>query len=154
MPERDFDVIVIGGGSAGSSAAREASLAGARTAMINDGELGGLCILRGCMPTKAMLASAHALHETRHLEPFGLRMNGHAEADFAAVESVEALEALLASFRDAPVAMFSVWEPPSSLRSFSHEPPSLPRRCRRLLPRVSSPGLRARRGLPCDALRR
>ena len=69
----DHDVIVLGGGSAGSSAAKAASLAGARTAMINDGELGGLCILRGCMPTKAMLASAHAIHEAEHLDPMGAR---------------------------------------------------------------------------------
>jgi len=75
----DFDVIVIGGGSAGTAAARAASLAGARTAMINDGELGGLCILRGCMPTKAMLASAHAMHEATHMDPLGIRLEGRVE---------------------------------------------------------------------------
>ena len=70
-PSQDYDVIVLGGGSAGSSAAAAASEAGARTLMLNDGELGGLCILRGCMPTKAMLASAHALHETQHVVKTG-----------------------------------------------------------------------------------
>ena len=70
----DYDVIVLGGGSAGTSAARAATLAGASTLMVNDGELGGLCILRGCMPTKAMLASAHALDETRH-RPFAGRQS-------------------------------------------------------------------------------
>ena len=69
----DFDVIVLGGGSAGTSAAAAATKAGARTAMINDGELGGLCILRGCMPTKAMLATAHAIHEVNHLDVLGAR---------------------------------------------------------------------------------
>lgn len=78
----DFDVIVLGGGSAGTSAAREAADAGARTALINDGELGGLCILRGCMPSKAMLASAHAVHEATHLEPFGARLEGRVVPDF------------------------------------------------------------------------
>jgi pyruvate/2-oxoglutarate dehydrogenase complex dihydrolipoamide dehydrogenase (E3) component len=81
----DYDVIVLGGGSAGSSAAAAAHAAGARTAMINDGELGGLCILRGCMPTKAMLATAHAVHEAGHLEPFGARLEGGIYLDFAAV---------------------------------------------------------------------
>ncbi len=81
----DFDVIVVGGGSAGSSAARAASRAGARTAMINDGELGGLCILRGCMPTKAMLATAHAVHESTRLEPFGARLEGRVVVDFPQV---------------------------------------------------------------------
>jgi pyruvate/2-oxoglutarate dehydrogenase complex dihydrolipoamide dehydrogenase (E3) component len=77
-----YDVIVLGGGSAGTSAAAAATAGGARTLMINDGELGGLCILRGCMPTKAMLASAHALHEARHTEPFGVRLEGDLVPDF------------------------------------------------------------------------
>ena len=81
----DYDVIVLGGGSAGTSAARAATLAGASTLMINDGELGGLCILRGCMPTKALLASAHALDETRHLDDFGLRLEGRVVPDFARI---------------------------------------------------------------------
>jgi pyruvate/2-oxoglutarate dehydrogenase complex dihydrolipoamide dehydrogenase (E3) component len=81
----DYDVIVIGGGSAGTSAAAAASRSGARTLMINEGELGGLCILRGCMPTKAMLASAHALAELRHLEGFGIRLDGEARPDFARI---------------------------------------------------------------------
>ena len=68
-------MIVLGGGSAGSSAAAAAQAAGAKTLMINDGELGGLCILRGCMPTKSMLAAAHAIHEARHLDPFGARLD-------------------------------------------------------------------------------
>ncbi|MHC4429651.1 MAG: FAD-dependent oxidoreductase, partial [Planctomycetota bacterium] len=63
----DYDVLVLGGGSAGSSAAAAATRAGAHAAMINDGELGGLCILRGCMPTKTLLATAHAVHLANHL---------------------------------------------------------------------------------------
>jgi pyruvate/2-oxoglutarate dehydrogenase complex dihydrolipoamide dehydrogenase (E3) component len=81
----DYDVIVLGGGSAGSSAARAAVSAGARTLMVNDGELGGLCILRGCMPTKAMLASAHAVHDAARLEPFGARLEGRVVTDFARI---------------------------------------------------------------------
>jgi pyruvate/2-oxoglutarate dehydrogenase complex dihydrolipoamide dehydrogenase (E3) component len=81
----DWDVIVLGGGSAGTSAAKSATQVGARTLLINDGELGGLCILRGCMPTKAMLASAHALHETLHLDEFGVRLEGRAVPDFARI---------------------------------------------------------------------
>jgi pyruvate/2-oxoglutarate dehydrogenase complex dihydrolipoamide dehydrogenase (E3) component len=62
---RIYDVVVLGGGTAGSAAAKAAQDAGARTVMFNDGELGGLCILRGCMPTKTMLHTAHLLHHAR-----------------------------------------------------------------------------------------
>jgi pyruvate/2-oxoglutarate dehydrogenase complex dihydrolipoamide dehydrogenase (E3) component len=98
----DYDVIVLGGGSAGSSAAKAASLAGARTAMVNDGELGGLCILRGCMPTKTMLASAHAVHEANHLEPLGARLEGRVVPDFTRI--MERKDRLVQRFQMAKVA--------------------------------------------------
>jgi pyruvate/2-oxoglutarate dehydrogenase complex dihydrolipoamide dehydrogenase (E3) component len=98
----DYDVIVLGGGSAGTSAARAATLAGARTLVINDGELGGLCILRGCMPTKALLASAHALDETRHLDGFGVRLEGRAVPEFARI--MERRETLVRQFQKAKIS--------------------------------------------------
>lgn len=55
---KTHDVIVIGGGSAGYAAARMARAAGADVAIVDHGPLGGLCILRGCMPSKALLRSA------------------------------------------------------------------------------------------------
>ncbi len=97
----DYDVIVLGGGSAGSSAAAAASEAGARTAMINDGELGGLCILRGCMPTKALLASADAMHHANHLQPFGARLEGRVVADFARI--MQRKDDLVARFQRAKI---------------------------------------------------
>jgi len=81
----DYDVIVLGGGSAGSSAAGAAARAGARTAMINQGELGGLCILRGCMPTKTLLATSNAVHEANRLDRLGARVEGRTVVDFARV---------------------------------------------------------------------
>ena len=64
----DFDVAIIGGGSGGYAAARTAAGAGLRTVVIEGGkEVGGLCILRGCMPTKALLYAA----EVRHLAQYG-----------------------------------------------------------------------------------
>lgn len=63
----DFDVAVIGGGSGGYAAARTARDAGLRVAVVDGSEkLGGLCILRGCMPTKALLHTADVLHTARH----------------------------------------------------------------------------------------
>ncbi len=73
---KTYDVLVLGGGTAGSRAAATAAAAGARTAMFNDGELGGLCILRGCMPTKTILHAAHLAHEAAHHRTPGV---GHAQ---------------------------------------------------------------------------
>jgi len=81
----DFDVAIIGGGSGGYAAARTAATAGLKTVVIEGGrELGGLCILRGCMPTKALLYAADVLHLTRIADTWGLRVP-EAGFDFAAV---------------------------------------------------------------------
>jgi len=83
--EFDYDVAILGGGSAGYAAARPANAAGLQTVVIEGGEeVGGLCILRGCMPTKALLYAAEVLHRASHAEPWGI----HAENvgfDFAKV---------------------------------------------------------------------
>jgi pyruvate/2-oxoglutarate dehydrogenase complex dihydrolipoamide dehydrogenase (E3) component len=70
----EFDVAVIGGGSAGFAAARTAACHGVRVAVIEGGaKMGGLCILRGCMPSKALLESAHRWHEIQRAREFGIR---------------------------------------------------------------------------------
>ncbi len=69
---KTHDVIVIGGGSAGYAAARTARDAGADVAIVDQGPLGGLCILRGCMPTKAILRSAEVAALVRRAKEFGL----------------------------------------------------------------------------------
>lgn len=53
-----FDLAVIGGGPAGYSAAITAAKSGLKTALIEKDELGGVCLNRGCIPSKAMLHSA------------------------------------------------------------------------------------------------
>jgi len=71
-----YDVIVIGGGSAGYAAARTARTEGAKVAIIDQGPLGGLCILRGCMPTKAILRSSDIAALIRRAPEFGLKTHG------------------------------------------------------------------------------
>ena len=66
------DVIIIGGGSAGYAAAGTAQAEGADVAIVDHGPLGGLCILRGCMPTKAMLRSSDVAALIRRASEFGL----------------------------------------------------------------------------------
>jgi pyruvate/2-oxoglutarate dehydrogenase complex dihydrolipoamide dehydrogenase (E3) component len=75
LPVYDYDVAVIGGGSGGYAAARTAAALGVRTVIIEGGEeVGGLCILRGCMPSKAYLESAHRWHEIKRAAQFGLKV--------------------------------------------------------------------------------
>src|SRR5215470_2856482 len=72
--ELDYDLAVIGGGSGGYAAARTAVHEGLRTVVIEGGkDVGGLCILRGCMPTKALLYAAEVMHLASHPEPWGIR---------------------------------------------------------------------------------
>ena len=74
MNRFDHDVAVLGGGSAGYAAARTAAGAGLKIVVIEGGEeIGGLCILRGCMPTKALLYAAEVMHLASHPEPWGIR---------------------------------------------------------------------------------
>ena len=66
------DIIIIGGGSAGYAAARTAEAEGANVGIIDHGPLGGLCILRGCMPTKTILRSSDIAALIRRAPEFGL----------------------------------------------------------------------------------
>jgi len=80
-----YDVVVIGGGSAGFAAARVAGKAGLKTALVDGAkELGGLCILRGCMPTKTLLYATEVLHLARRGSVWGLTTDG-AGFDYEAV---------------------------------------------------------------------
>ncbi len=68
-----YDVIIIGGGSGGYAAARTAKESVDRVAIIDNAEeLGGLCILRGCMPSKTLIYSAEILHSAQRGALFGL----------------------------------------------------------------------------------
>jgi pyruvate/2-oxoglutarate dehydrogenase complex dihydrolipoamide dehydrogenase (E3) component len=93
-----YDFVVIGGGSAGYAGARTASALGLKTCVIEGGsEIGGLCILRGCMPSKTLIESANRLRAIRHGREFGL----HAEQiGFDAGKIVARKRRLIAEFAD------------------------------------------------------
>lgn len=70
---KKYDFIAIGGGSAGFNAARVAQENGAKVAIVDGApQLGGLCILRGCMPSKTLLYSTEVLHLAQRGREFGL----------------------------------------------------------------------------------
>jgi len=71
---KDYDFLILGGGSAGYNGAAAACDLGLRVALVEGGdELGGLCILRGCMPSKTLLESANRHLVLRRAAEFGLR---------------------------------------------------------------------------------
>ncbi|MFN3614366.1 MAG: mercury(II) reductase [Rubrimonas sp.] len=77
---RDFDLAVIGAGSAGFSAAITAAEGGKRVALIGHGTIGGTCVNVGCVPSKTMIRAAEALHGAKAAERFpGLQ--GEARVD-------------------------------------------------------------------------
>jgi len=84
---KTYDLICIGGGSAGFNAARVAAALGKKVAILDGAkQLGGLCILRGCMPSKTLIYAAEILHHARHAERFGLKVSG-ARADMPAIHA-------------------------------------------------------------------
>ena len=102
----DFDAAVLGGGSAGFAAARTTARAGLRTALVDGArEPGGLCILRGCMPSKRLLHSAEVLRQSRRGALWGLRIP-EAGFDFAQVMALKdsIIREFAASRRDETAA--------------------------------------------------
>src|ERR1700722_3138966 len=92
-----FDFVVIGGGSAGYSAASAAARSDLNTVCLEGGEqVGGLCILRGCMPSKAFIESANRFLTLRRAKEFGLSA-GHIAFDSAAI--VERKQDLISVFQ-------------------------------------------------------
>jgi dihydrolipoamide dehydrogenase len=80
----EFDVAVLGGGPAGYTAAIRAAQLGARVACIEkESELGGTCLRVGCIPTKAWVQTAHALHAAREVAPKLGVTAGEPTLDFA-----------------------------------------------------------------------
>src|SRR6185295_5164333 len=82
-----FDVAIIGTGPGGYVAAIRAGQLGLKTAVIEkDTRYGGTCLLRGCIPTKALLRDAHLFQELKRASQQGLFKTGEIDLDFAKIQ--------------------------------------------------------------------
>jgi dihydrolipoamide dehydrogenase len=72
---KTFDVVVLGAGPGGYVAAIRASQLGKKVAIVEADKLGGVCLNRGCIPTKALLKSAHSVHEVQDLKALGINVD-------------------------------------------------------------------------------
>ncbi len=72
MADHTYDVVVLGGGTGGYVAAIRAAQLGLKTALVDAEKVGGTCLHRGCIPTKALLQTAELLHTYSHKADFGL----------------------------------------------------------------------------------
>jgi pyruvate/2-oxoglutarate dehydrogenase complex dihydrolipoamide dehydrogenase (E3) component len=76
LAKEEYDLLIIGAGAAGSSAATSVAKIGKRVALVERNLLGGTCLNYGCDPTKALLHSAHLLHQSQFANRYGLRIPG------------------------------------------------------------------------------
>ncbi len=74
--EEEYDLAIIGAGPGGYHSAIRAAQYGAKVALIEKDKLGGTCLNRGCIPTKALLASAHFIEKIQKAEEFGVEIKG------------------------------------------------------------------------------
>jgi dihydrolipoamide dehydrogenase len=81
----DFDLVVLGAGTGGYAAAFRASQLGLKVALVDEDKIGGTCLHRGCIPTKAMLETAALNERLRHAADFGLRLAGDTTVDYAQI---------------------------------------------------------------------
>ena len=81
----DFDLVVLGAGTGGYTAAFRAAQLGLKVALVDEDKIGGTCLHRGCIPTKALLESAAFVERVRHAKDYGLTLPGEAAVDYAAM---------------------------------------------------------------------
>src|SRR6476619_5187403 len=80
-----FDLIVLGAGTGGYTAAFRAAQLGLKVALVDEDKIGGTCLHRGCIPTKALLESAAFTERVRHAKDYGVVIEGDPLVDYAAM---------------------------------------------------------------------
>jgi dihydrolipoamide dehydrogenase len=103
MPDH-FDIAVLGTGPGGYIAALKAAEMGASVAVVEKHLLGGTCLNYGCIPSKALLASAELLHRIRHAGDLGVRVDGEVGFDWPGIQKRK--DKVLASLRGGIGSLF------------------------------------------------
>ncbi len=81
----DFDLVVLGAGTGGYTAAFRAAQLGLKVALVDEDKIGGTCLHRGCIPTKALLELAAFTDRVRNAKELGIVLPGEPEVDYAAM---------------------------------------------------------------------
>ena len=101
MPPYDYDIGIIGGGSAGLTVAAGTAQLGARTLLVEkEDRLGGDCLHYGCVPSKTLIRTAQAFHTMKNARAFGLPAVALPSVDFGLVR--DRIRAVIADDRFEP----------------------------------------------------
>lgn len=125
MEQKKFDVAILGAGPGGYPAAIRAAQYGKSVALIEVGEVGGTCLNRGCIPSKALIAGSEAFEQLQHFGDFGIHFSSPVSLDYGrlakhkddVVEKMrKGLEGLIASNRITLFKGFGKFQSPHELK--------------------------------------
>lgn len=104
MADNKYDIIVLGAGPGGYVAALKAAQLGAKVAVVEKGDLGGTCLNFGCIPSKALLATAELIHSIEHAGDMGVKVGGKVSLDWSFIQKRK--DKVLATLRGGIASLF------------------------------------------------
>ena len=105
IPTKEYDLVVIGGGSAGLTAAKFAATFDKSAVIVEKAKLGGDCTWTGCVPSKALIASANVAHTARNAANYGIN-TGNVDINWKAIKDrINARQEHIYEEDDSPSAM-------------------------------------------------